>query len=1003
MRPGPLGRGRAGPTRGTAMMRQRLDLDGSWQIAFDPDNAGNRREWARWERFQEDAPREPIEVPACWERFREDYEGVAWYGRTFRVPGGWQGRSVRIHFGAVNYLSEVWVNDSVIGHHEGGYTDFAFEIGDVLRFGEENTVVVRVVGPIVAQDIEIDGMGRNDMPHWRGAIAGGIWQPVRLVASDPVYVSDLFVCPNRSLTGVRVRLAVENTTLRNRELRARLSVVPLGAVRNGDRPGGSIADDIFSRTMGPGENILADDILLARPGLWSPEEPFLYRLEAELLDGDDAIDAHSVRFGMRQLVIEGNEYLLNGRPTLVKSTFFEGLYPTTLAAPPDAEFVRHELQLAKDAGFNLIRPWRKPQPPIVYDLADEMGMMFVGSMPIECMRRWPTMTPYAEDRMKNEVRESVRRDRNHPCIIMWEVFNEIGRDDLRRIKHRVSREARKLDPSRVILDESGGWAGGASVYPPGTTEPMRINDVHGYPGAPLDQEGYDSYLALAKTEDEIREMGIRPFAGNSAAHLLPGAFTHISEMGYGSLPDLEANCEQYRREGNPLTPDYRYHHEMLDHFTRALTFTDLDELFPSVRDFCMVTQETHAQANKLMVEAARMNPDVKGFGIHAYTDGDWIVGAGLLDIFRNPKKPYYAACETNQPVYLALRTSERNVYGPAEVALTANVASELAEPFDARLEAEVVAGDGTVVASRQCAARIERGPTALLRESLPTDGLSGLLTLRGKLYKGDRLITENAYEFRVVPAEDVIAPQAGFAALDPSGALQAFADSGGMACEEFGGETAADLIVLANAGALWRRGREGKAKALVEFAQSGGTVIYLDLPMGKQVGPWFQDGVLAAPWLPVQLLVRQTRGLWTPFAHVIRDHPVARGLPAGKAMDYDYVNVFPRASIIHVAKGDPIVPRRGMDFWSWLGEGARRAPACTLGLGYNRGSRLEDLDYRGPGPVIFGADLLDLPCGAGRIVLSTLRLVASLGRDPVADILLANIADWAAKMKSAGG
>jgi hypothetical protein len=979
------------------MERQSLSLDGAWQIAFDPGNEGRRRGWAQWEQFRADAPCEPIEVPACWERFRQDYEGVGWYGRTFDVPDDWQGRSVRIHFGAVNFRSEVWVNDSVIGHHEGGYTDFAFEIGDLLRFGEQNTVVVRVIGPIVTQDIEIDGIGRNDMPHWRGAIAGGLWQSVRLVASDPVYVSDLFAAPDSSLTCVHVRLAIENTTLCERDLRMRLSVVPLGVVRDGAEPGGSVADDFFGATVAPGETVLEHDMLLARAELWSPDSPFLYRLEAELADGDDPIDAHSVRFGMRRLVIEDDDYLLNGRPTLVKSTFFEGLYPTTLATPPDEEFVRHELQLAKDAGFNLIRPWRKPQPPVVYDVADEMGLMFIGGMPIECMRRWPTVTPYVEERMKNEVRESVRRDRNHACIVMWEIFNELGREELRRIKHRVSREARRLDPSRVVLDESGGWAGGASIYPPGSTVPQRINDVHGYLGAPLDQRGYDSYLALAKTEDEMREMGIEPFTGNnSATHVLPGVFTHISEMGYGSLPDLAANCEQYRREGNPLTPEYRYHHELLDHFGRALELAGLNGLFPTVRDFCMATQETHAAANKLMVEAARLNPDVDGFGIHAYTDGDWIVGAGLLDIFRNPKKPYYAAVETNQPVYLALRTSQRNVYGPNDVLLTATVASELPDGFAGRLGAEVVDGEGSVVAKHECTAPIERGVTALLREPLATDGLSGPLVLHGKLYDGDRLVTENAYEFRVVPAADVAAAEAEYAVVDPSGLLKSFASSGGRSCEEFGADTGRDSVVLANADVLLRQGGDEIGPALVEFARAGGTVVYLGLPMGRQPGHWFQDGVLAAPWLPVQLQMRRTRGLWTPFAHIIREHAIARGLPAGKIMDYDYASVFPHFSIVHVADGDPVVAREGIDLWSWLGDDARRAPACTLGLGYNRGAQLEDLDYRGPGPVVFGADVLDLPWGEGRIVLSTLRLVGSLGRDPIADILLANIVDWAA-------
>ena len=94
--------------------REHKRLDGRWQIAFDHGNVGKQRRWMRWERFVADAPREYIDVPACWERFRQDYEGVAWYGHTFTVPAAWQGRSIRLHFGAVNYLAEVYVNDQAL-------------------------------------------------------------------------------------------------------------------------------------------------------------------------------------------------------------------------------------------------------------------------------------------------------------------------------------------------------------------------------------------------------------------------------------------------------------------------------------------------------------------------------------------------------------------------------------------------------------------------------------------------------------------------------------------------------------------------------------------------------------------------------------------------------------------------------------------------------------------------------------------------------------------------
>ena len=70
----------------------------------------------------------------------------------------------------------------------------------------------------------------------------------------------------------------------------------------------------------------------------------------------------------------------------------------------------------------MIRPWRKPQPPIVYDLADEMGVLFVGALPVECMDNWPQITPYTQQRIENEATEMVKRDRNHPSIVIWEMF-----------------------------------------------------------------------------------------------------------------------------------------------------------------------------------------------------------------------------------------------------------------------------------------------------------------------------------------------------------------------------------------------------------------------------------------------------------------------------------------------------------------------------------------------------------------------------------------------------
>ena len=142
----------------------------------------------------------------------------------------------------------------------------------------------------------------------------------------------------------------------------------------------------------------------------------------------------------------------------IKAAFFEGLYPTKLAIPDSKEMAIKEITLAKEAGFNMIRPWRKPPPKMWLDLCDELGMMVIGGMPIECMKLWPTVTPDTPRRIEHEVSSSILRDRNRACIVQWEIFNEIWRKELKRLKHSMSMLARDLDPTRLILDESGGFA-----------------------------------------------------------------------------------------------------------------------------------------------------------------------------------------------------------------------------------------------------------------------------------------------------------------------------------------------------------------------------------------------------------------------------------------------------------------------------------------------------------------------------------------------------------------
>ena len=409
-----------------------------------------------------------------------------------------------------------------------------------------------------------------------------------------------------------VQVALENAEHRGREVVAEVSIY------SADNPSRPLASKSTPLTLVPGRNIKSWTLSISSARYWSPADPHLYRARIRIADDSSALDVEDVRFGMRELTIRDKKFELNGEPIYIKAAFFEGSYPTRLALPDSEEMARREIQLAKECGFNMIRPWRKPPPPMWLDLCDEMGVMAIGGLPIECMRRWPTVTPHLRDRIENEVRSAVLRDRNRACIVQWEIFNEIVREDLERLKHPMSMLARRLDPTRLILDESGGFAGGANIYLPGRFEPEVFNDVHSYPGAPLNDTSYDKILTLSKTPEEIKAMGLSPgrFTNSKTK---PGRLTVVSEIGYGSLPDLVDNNERFAKEGNPLVPPYRYHKDMAKWIRAVLRESGLDAVYPDLRKFCLDQQAIHSQGNKRMLEAIRSNSSAGGYAVHALT------------------------------------------------------------------------------------------------------------------------------------------------------------------------------------------------------------------------------------------------------------------------------------------------------------------------------------------------------------------------------------------------
>ncbi|MGB0372193.1 MAG: glycoside hydrolase family 2 protein [Opitutales bacterium] len=913
-----------------------LSLDGSWEIVFDRSNVGRTRRWTSRSVF-ETLERRSIQVPSSWEEVEQDYEGVAFYGKRFKLRADWKDRVVRLQFDAVNYIAEVWLNDHCVGRHEGGYGPFEFRVDDLLDFEGDNFLSLRVLGPIIESDQVIDGLGRNDAPHWRGAITGGVWQSVRLVSSGPVLIEDAFVIPQVIDSSVVLDISLENTGTQSREESLRVLI---------SREGETAIEHFETLQLIPGANSSRLHLHIPGAHLWSPNEPNLYTLELYLGTSDQFVD----RFGMRELTMRENRFELNGSPVYIKAAFFEGLYPHKLAAPESREVAEKEIRLAKEAGFNMIRPWRKDPPPMWLDLCDEIGVMVVGGFPIECMNLWPTVTPHLQDRIEQTIRSGISRDRNRACIVQWELFNEIYRKDLGRLKHGASLLARKLDPSRMILDESGGFAGGSNIYLPNEWEPVLFNDVHIYPGSPVSQEAYEGFLTLAKTESEIQELGLEVPPVDSLSVIKPGLLTYVSEIGFGSLPDLEANNARFRREGNPLVPPYRYHRELEDSYRAALKDSGLDSVFPNLRDFCMALQKVHGEGNKRMIEGIRLNSSTCGYAVHSLTDGDWIVGAAILDIFRDPKPAVYEATqEANAQQYVAVNVLPRNIDADTGAALKIHGINELAEAAG-QISIDIRSSDGMSVFEKSFDSVLKHGISYLSEIELNTREWSGAYVARVQ-FQDDTgsVLAQNTVSLDVFEAEKNYIPIGQIALLDVKGNLRAYCDVNAISYVEFDDNLDFSVPVFVTGDT-----DSAQLDQLTRFAENGGTVVFLERGTHDCPLPAKKEGA---------------KGLWVGIAHVIKEHPIFAGLPVDGLMGQVYENIWAHDTLIGLDT-QPIVASMTHGHW----------PVKT-----------ETPNYLGPDPVWWGSDLGFVQRGKGRFLISALRLVDNLGQDPVADRVLFNM------------
>jgi beta-galactosidase/beta-glucuronidase len=460
-----------------------LCLNGAWEFEIDADDTGLERGLLGRPLARE------IVVPFCPESRlsgigEPGFMEAVWYRRRVQVPAEWAGRWLLLHFQAVDQDATVWVDGAEVARHRGGWTPFAVDLGPVTG-ARELELVVRARDPREGAQPRGKQSDRLESYGCFYTRTTGIWQTVWL---EPVPASHLLrprITPDLSESTLHVEVAVRRPS-RGLAVRARLADGE-GEVAVAE----SAADlDFTVRLVLP--------VPAGRRRLWSPDDPFLYDLELELVDGAGAlVDRAESYAGLRAVSIDGRAVLLNGEPVFQRLVLDQGYYPDGVMTAPTDEALVRDIELSRAAGFNGARLHQKVFEERFLHHCDRLGYLVWGEFGDWGAGRDVEATPS----FITQWLEVLERDYSHPAIVGWCPLNETleGLGDRITTLDDVTRglflAAKAFDQTRPVLDVSG-----FSHRVPETD----VYDVHDYDQDPVRLAASHAGLAEGRAQTDLQ-------------------------------------------------------------------------------------------------------------------------------------------------------------------------------------------------------------------------------------------------------------------------------------------------------------------------------------------------------------------------------------------------------------------------------------------------------------------------------------------------------------------
>lgn len=393
-------------------------------------------------------------------------DSVLWYRRTIQVPSKLRKENVLLHFGAVDWACDVYVNGRKAGSHQGGYDPFFFDITSLLKDKNQQEILVRVWDPTDAGPQPRGKQVSKPEAIWYTPVTG-IWQTVWLEAVPKTYITSTRHTPDIDKKTISV-----STQLQNSQANEQLRIIAWDGKTK-----------VAEQLVKAGEPAV---LTIANPKLWHPNNPFLYDLTVAVLRGGKVVDEVKSYFAMRKISMQPDangtqRMLLNNEFLFQYGPLDQGWWPDGLYTAPTDEALRFDIEKTKEMGFNLIRKHVKVEPARWYYHCDKAGMLVWQDMPNgdwgQVWENFPGLEGRGKDMVRTPESENIYRTEwaaimdalyNFPSIVVWVPFNEAW-GQFKTVE--ITQWTMRRDPSRLVNSASGG-----NFHPVG-----HIIDMHHYP------------------------------------------------------------------------------------------------------------------------------------------------------------------------------------------------------------------------------------------------------------------------------------------------------------------------------------------------------------------------------------------------------------------------------------------------------------------------------------------------------------------------------------------